>query len=289
MVKISRFEMGEKGMKTYLRYSLHVCTMKYPFKTPEAVQNASKELQKRCKKYEIENAGGVLLIPTDVEEYSLVLEFRKKYAPYTEKFLMYERVYTKKEMDSAEYYLLRCNSVIANDYKPQETFTTCCEYSNFYNEQIGNYKIKTGDMKSKVIAFTYDYRFIVANAVKAAWEEQGMTNVEYIPVYGKKNMEVAAYQIACKQQMKPLAELNGWSVYYECEHCHKIYWNPIHEVPHSFYIPLSWKEQLADLNATYEMFTNVGSRYYVISRRLYNELVLLGARKLKCEPVTFIE
>lgn len=92
-----------------------------------------------------------------------------------------------------------------------------------------------------------------------------------------------------KKLLDPLSKINGWSISRECLKCHKKYWEPIHKVVHPFYIPLSWKDTLNDFNSTDEIFTEVGSRYYVISKKFYNILVESGAKKLKCQPISFID
>lgn len=276
-------------MKTLLRYSLGVIGREYPYVVPREIQKVSETLLCKMTKYLLYKDDDIVLVPVDSIDYEEIMEYKEKYTPYTSNLIMYQNKFSKKEMISADFYLLQCGSLIENFYNVEGTFRTCCEKSNLYNEQIGCYKIKESGMKNSVIKFTYDYRFIISKKVKGEFELQGITNGVYIPVYGKRTGQIIAYQLECKRVMSPLSNLNHWSINRECQHCHKKYWEPIHQVPHAFYIPLAYKESLEDINATTEMFTNVGSRYYVISKRIYNILKDLGAKKLLCEPIVFVE
>ena len=274
-------------MKTYLRCSMHVGAMEYPFKAPEYVQREADALKERCRQYELKNANDIFLIPIDTEEYSDVLAFYERYKEYATGNLFYEHKFTKSEMEKAEYYFLKCGTLVETLYEENEIYTHCCNGSNIREKQIGFYKMKKSSMGKRVIACSYDYCDIVSKEVKEAFEKEQLTNLKMLPVYDKQEKEILAYQLDAESTLPPLAEINNWIEYRRCPQCNKIVWKGIHILNHPLYMPLEWKEELKDINCTLEIFPS-GGRYYIISKKTYNILQDLGAKKLMCEPIVFI-
>lgn len=142
-------------------------------------------------------------------------------------------------------------------------------------------------MKNKVISFSSAYRFIVTPEVKERIEQSDLHNFEFFPVLAKTKGDILAWQIEAKELLPPLKEINGWRVYRKCPFCRKQNYDPIQVYSHPLYMPTSMKEQLNDINATQETFTEIQSRYIIISKRVYNLLKEMGAKNLNCQPVIF--
>lgn len=275
-------------MQTYLRNSLFVRSKEFPYKAPEYVQKAAGELRNECRKYEMK-CGDMFLLPIDSEEYQKVLAFAEEYKEYWGGQMFYEHRFTKRELDEAEYLLLKCSAApIEPIIKEQEAYSRCCCKSNMRGEQLKCYTLRKGAMKNKILAHTYDYRWIFSVEAKEAMECAGFTNIKFLPVYNTSRKELLAYQLKEDNLLPELAEINGWKIYEKCPNCNRTDWDGIQTVPHPFYMPKEWKEQLQDFNFTAERFA-VGSRYCIISRRVYQLLLQLGAKKMSCEPIVFLQ
>lgn len=276
-------------MKTYLRCSIHVSTMEYPFKAPEYVQEAASELEAKCEQYKLKNSNCIYLIPVDTDEYKEVLQFAKEYKEFFHNNLFYQHDYTKKEMNEADYYLLKClGTEVELIYEENEVYTHCCENSRFRKEQIGYYKMKKSSMKNKIIALSYDGRYIISKELKEAFEKAKLTNLKLLPVYDTKGNEIIAYQMEGIGQLPSLEKINNWVVYGECLNCNMKRFYGVHTINHPFYLPKEWEPNLNDLNVTSEVFSASYSRYYIISKKMFEILVSMGAKKLACEPITML-
>lgn len=275
-------------MKTYLRCPIHVSTMEYPFKAPEHVQKAADELKERCEQYR-KNTDINYLIPIDSKEYEEVLAFAKEYKSFFHSNLFYQHKFTKKEMNEANYYLLECSGTqVELLYEENEIYAHCCKDSHCRKKQIGNYRIKKSSIKNRVITMSYDGRYIISKELKEVFEKEQLTNLKLLPVYDIKGIEIVAYQMEAANTLPPLAEINGWNVYKECGYCKEKRWHGIYGIAHPFYIPIDWDKELGDINMTSEVFSDSDSRYYIISKKMYEILLSMQAKKLACEPIILI-
>lgn len=132
---------------------------------------------------------------------------------------------------------------------------------------------------------SYDGRYIISKELKEVFEKEQLTNLKLLPVYDIKGIEIVAYQMEAVNTLPPLAEINGWNVYKECENCKEKRWHGIYGIAHPFYIPIGWDKELGDINMTSEVFSDSYSRYYIISKKMYEILLSMQAKKLACEPI----
>ncbi len=276
-------------MKTYLRCPIHVSTMEYPFRAPEHVQKAANILKEKCEQYRVKNADNIYMIPIDTKEYEEVLEFAQEYKSFFYSNLMYQHKFTKKEMNEANYYLLECSGgQVELLYEENVVYEHCCVNARCRKTQIGNYRIRKSSIKNRVIAMSYDGRYVISKELKEAFEKEQLTNIKLLPVYDIKGIEILAYQMEAVNTLPSLAELNGWNVYKECEYCKMKRWHGIYNINHPFYIPRSWEENLEDINMTEEVFSDSYNRYYIISKKMYEIMLDMNAKKLSCEPLMMI-
>ena len=275
-------------MKTYLRYSMNVRSRQYPYKAPEHIEEIAEELRKKYKIYEIKTKSDIFLIPVDSQEYAMIFEYEKKFGEYSRSLMFYENEFTKSEIKEAQYYLLKCTSapveVVCDEFK---TYKRCCENSMQRGEQIGYYQMAKKGMSNKKVAFSYDYRFMLSVEAKEAIQLEKSTNFKVMPVYDRKGNEVIAYQLCADTLLPDLSQINHWKIEKQCPSCSSVEWKGIHQVPHPFYIPKEWEKELLDFNYTSEKFS-LGSRYCIISKKVYQLLLHLGAKKISCEPVIFV-
>lgn len=275
-------------MRTYLRYSISVQAKQFPYKAPLEIETISDGLYNRCEKYSVSKMGKIVLIPIDIPEYNVIMNFKETYSEYTSDVIIYEHKFTKKEMDSAEYYLLKSTSLILPKESSPDMFSRCCEKRTLVGDQKGSFIIGKNDMANKVISFTSPYRFFVSKEFKEAVEKLQYTNFDFINVYSAKMKEILAYQLEAKILLPTLEDYNHWGIYKECPYCHRKIHNGIYKNPSPFSIPLSYKDNLKDINATSEVFSEIQAHHYIISRRVYELLLSMGAKKLACEPIIFI-
>lgn len=268
-------------MKTYLRYAISVNK-----KAPEYIKATSEEVYEICRQYLIDKATDVFLMPIDAPEYPLVMEFIERYKEYVYKNVFYEHKFTKKEIDEAEYYRLATKSIVCVTASTEFNLY-CCDKKSFLWTIANNFKIGYNDMKNKVISYSSSYHFIITTEVKERLERSDLQNFEFFPVLSKTNNDILAWQIEAKELLPPLKEINGWRVDKKCPYCGKQNYDPIHVYAHPLYVPTSMKEQLKDINATQETFTELQSRYIIISKRVYNLLKEMGAKNLNCKPIVF--
>ena len=108
-----------------------------------------------------------------------------------------------------------------------------------------------------------------------------------MPVYDRKEKEVIAYQLCADALLPELSQVNHWEIEIQCPNCSSTEWRGIHHAPHPFYIPKEWEKELLDFNYTSEKFS-LGSRYCIISKKVYQLLLHLGTKKVLCEPIVFV-
>lgn len=276
-------------MKTYLRYSLSITPIPFSSEViPEELIKKAYELYKRCEPYSINENIKLVLVPIDSHEYFDIIKLREQYPKY-KSFCIYKHKYTKKEMDDAEYYCLKVNSFLPTESQDiQSMYCFCCNKGKIINEQIGNVKLNVRDIEKKGISFTGSYRYLVTIAIKEALVKKNIGNIKFIPSYNKTGKNIVAYQIEAQDLLPPLVQYNNWGIYKKCDFCGKLVYNPQHQNIVPFSIPIYYKDKLQDFNATCEQFTQSSSRYYIISKKLYDVLLSCGAKKLDCEPVLFV-
>lgn len=250
------------------------------------LRKACNEYFKKCKKYSIDDEMRLVRLPINSQEYTILQEFLKKYDGIVRKICMYDIEYTKKEKEIAEFYLLKCKSIVIPD-SIADIDGYCCSEKTIKNLRFYDYTIKESDMKNRSIAFTSNYRFLVSPMIKEECERQKISNIVFEPVYTRKK-KLVAYFIESEDHMSELSSVNNWPLTVKCNKCNKILYDGTHTVPHPFLIPLNEKQELKDFNSTQEQFTELRARNYVISKKLYQILLNSGAKNLICQPIQFI-
>ena len=273
-------------MKTYLRWSIFVLSKTYPYKAPEHIQKEADELKKCMSEYYAKDEN--YYIPIDTEAYSQIMRFIEKNDEYISKTYFYVNEYTKQEMVEAEYFNLKCTTLIENDYNYLTAFEYPCEHCKIQGKQLENYTVKKNGLGNRLMAFSYDYRFIISTALKEKLESENISNARFIPVYDKRHTGIEGYQFDAEQPLKSLSKKNGWEPYFTCQHCNRSQYSGVQHTPHPFYIPKEWKSELKDVNATSDVFTETNANYIIISRKVYDILKEMGTKKLDCEPVVFV-
>ena len=275
-------------MKTYLKVMVHVSTLTPPFKAPIHVRNELELLEEKLVNYSVKDQSNTYMIPIDTDEYAQVLSFKEKFEEYFRGIMAYYHFFTKQELSEAEYFLLKCTTLIENNYNFLSAFEYPCEHCKIFGKQLENYTVKKNGLGNRLMAFSYDYRFIISTALKEKLESKNITNAKFIPVYDKRHTGIEGYQFDAEQPLKSLSKINGWEPYFTCQHCNRSQYRGVQHTPHPFYIPKEWKSELKDVNATSDVFTELDSNYIIISRKVYDILKEMGTKKLDCEPVVFV-
>lgn len=276
-------------MKTYLRYS--ISPTKNPrtnIEIPEGAKQEAAQLFEQCRQYCINEQLKLVLVPIDTKYYEDIMVYINRYYEWASGLIMYEHKFKKKEMETAEFFLLKSTSLICPEESNSQMFSRCCEINKLCGNQEGYFRIKKRDMEKRNITFTSAYKYFVSKETQKKLILENVSNIEYLPVYNMKNDEILAYQIEAKKLISPIAECNGWEVYKSCSSCGKVIYNPIHQYAHPFYLPKAFKDNLEDFNATSEVFTEICARYYIISKRMHELLFQTDSKSLKCEPIIFV-
>lgn len=276
-------------MKTFLRYAIIPIqnSRSNDSKISLQVTREANALFEQCKKYSINEDSKLVLVPIDTKEYSDIMEYINRYTEWSSG-LIYEHKYTKKEINDAEFLLLQSTSMICPQKSSEKMFSKCCDKGVLFGSQEDFFQMKESDIRKKIITGTNAYRYFISMETKEKIISENISNIRFMSVYDIKNGSTLAYQIETVKFLPPLAECNEWRVYKKCEYCGKIIYDVLHKYTHPLYLPKSIKNSLYDFNSTSEIFTEIGARYYVISKRMYEILLDMGAKGLKCEPIIFI-
>jgi len=273
-------------MILFSRLSIKPSSEEYPFRAPECVENEAKDLFQKLSKYCIHEEMMLLLLPVESEDYKKVKTFISKYPQYFDSFLeLYERKYSKSEIEKAEYFVLRVENLVYIS-SIDDVYEYCCKNRCFVVNQKTNFRIETKSMKNKDIGFTTNYRFVVSERMKNIIEENEITNVKFIPVYQTKKDIIVAYQIEPDELMPELSNINNWNVYLNCDISGEKVYDPNNM--NQFTVRKELVNRLHDFNATKEIFTELGAHNYIISRKMFDLIKRQNIKSLKCEPIKII-
>ncbi|NLZ45959.1 MAG: hypothetical protein GX896_04625 [Clostridiales bacterium] len=266
-------------MITYLRYAISPTKNPRTNKEiPEIVKREAEKLFNQCRKYCINEKLKLVLMPIDTKDYKDVMSYINQYSEWASGLIMYEHKFNKKEMEEAKFLLLKSTSLICPEKGTSQMFSRCCDSNKLIGNQEGFFKIRKNDMEKKMITGTSAYRYFISKEIKEKLISDNISNIKFLPVYNMNNDEVLAYQIEAKKLMPLLAEYNKWRVYKGCLKCGKLVYNPIQDYAHPLIIPKEFKAYLSDFNATFEVFTEICSRYYIISKKFIHYCLKQGQK-----------
>lgn len=273
-------------MKILSRISIKPSVDEYPYKAPDKVLREAKALLVQVSQYCIQEELMLLLIPIDTEEYKWVKAFIAKNEQYfTSHMELFERKFSKGEINTAEFLILRVANIVYSSSE-NDNFDYCCEDRCFRIGMNSNMRIESKSMKNKDLGFATNYRFVISERMKELLENNQIDNIEYIPVFQKKQNIIVAYQIEPKVVLPPLAKANEWKHYKSCEKSGQHIYDSNYK--NQLIIPKEIAKNLMNFNASIELFTELGTREYIISNKIYAILKDAGVRALICEPVRII-
>ena len=274
-------------MKTYFKISLVPLAKEYPFKVPADVKRKAKDLCNKLSKYLIVEDLNMLYLPMESAEYSEVMAFVNEHCEYFYGTLgFYERKYSKHEMENAEYFTLKIANLVYSSNE-SNNFEYCCNEKCFAVGTNNNMRLEARSMKNKDLGFTSDYRFVISENLKTIIENSNISNMIFIPAFHEKKDIIVAYQIEPIELMANIAELNDWIIYRSCANSGKTIYdsNYVNQLAINKAIAM----KMHDFNATSELFTELGTHEYIISKKLYLILKACGIKSLKCEPIRIVE
>ena len=147
-------------------------------KIPEEIEKQAEDFVSKYEKYCISHNMKLFEVSMDSIMYKEFKQFHQKYPEYfVDEFETYERRFTKKEMENADFYELEiANIVYVHD--DCEEFAMCCENRCFVVSQIEDVFIEPQSFKNKHLGFTTSYRFAISPELKKRCEEEDMLLVK---------------------------------------------------------------------------------------------------------------
>lgn len=276
-------------MITTRRISIKPSTKEYPYKAPEKVILHAKELAEKYHKYSIDDQMMLMLVPIESEAYKEIDNLISLYPEYFKGLKgRFERKYSKEEILSAKAFRMEVESIFNGYCDDTKYHTYSCEKCKFYDEQFKDYEIPPKEWKNRDLSFSDYYTFYVSPNLKKEIERIEATNVKFRPAWSRKDkVTPIAYQIEVCKYLPPLSMYNSWEICKTCSNCSKLIYDPNYKNP--IYMPNDILENLKDFNATSEVFTELSSREYIVSRRIYELFKKYGVKKMNFEPVFAFE
>jgi len=274
-------------MKILMRTSLYPASTEYPYTAPDDVILQAKNLYVKYMRYGIDQDMLLLSIPIDDIAFDEISQFKTMNKEFYEKDLrLFERSYTKREMDEGEYYRLKIQNIVYVVENPK-VFNFCCGEESFYVEQEQDMEIEPKSFSNKHLGFTTNYRFVVSQKLKECLEDNHITNIDFRPVWTKRDkIKPTAFQIESKKLLPNLAELNGWETYLDCKTRNLSVYNS--NYPKSIRVTKGIAEKMYDFNSSAERFTEMGAREYIISKKFLDILKEMNIKRLRCEPIDIV-
>lgn len=161
-----------------------------------------------------------------------------------------------------------------DDWEDKDTHTVLCEECH-KEIQHADYRMPRSSAK-KPTAILHSLEFGVSPELqKELIDRFDITEADFRPIRTKKG-EIIYYQITPQHVMRPLFEVNCWTVLNTCSQCGNVrYDDPRRENDNGeryYYITQEALDDMHDLNMTFEHFHRDYPRF-VISRRLYDFLI----------------
>lgn len=264
-----------------------ICPMadEYPYKAPEFVEQEAEIVLNKHRQYCIHDGMKLMLVPTQSEAYEDIKELIRKYPEfYQERKELFERKYTKLEMDKAKAFRMKIEAIFCG-YDDEDIYHSySCDICKFYNKQIKDYEIPPKEWRNRDLVFSTYSTFYLAEGLKKEIEKLNATNVWFRPGWSRKDKSIpVAYQIEVNEYLPKLKELNHWQTYKICSECGKEVLESNFKDP--IYVTKDILDSLKDFNATQETFTEISAREYIVSRRIFELFKNYGVKKMRFEPV----
>ncbi|NTW95491.1 MAG: hypothetical protein HGB31_02595 [Erysipelotrichaceae bacterium] len=256
---------------------------------PEQVLADAKEIYAKMGKYAIEESMLLVRVPLDSAEYQMLLKYEAKYQEYyhdKKRIYQLENEYTQQECDEAEYLILFVGNLTYPVYDGR--FEFCCDkkcYSHSF-KYIVPYRIESKSLGNKHLGNMTDDGYVVSLALKNELEKHNLTNLVFIPALKGKGDEIIGYRLETKHLLSPLEYFDQSKILIKCQTTGiPVYTN---KMKGSLEIKRSIAQGMVDFNATNELITSTGRRYYIISQRMYRIMKQFTIRSFECEPIKII-
>lgn len=272
-------------MRVYSRFSLLI----HSTYRPENIVKEINELVFEFKSYVINSDMKLFKIPIDNPAYFKLMSFVEENKYYYHNFYQqYEKSFTKKEIDSADFYAITSGFMLCG-YDGEciwDYFHRCCGNGEFATVQYKDYEMPPKDILRKQLFEMDIYRTGVSTEVKNEFDSIKFTGIDFRPIWSRKdNNEPAGFQLKART-LPPLSQWNKWNIYKTCPHCGKIIYD--FNLPDQLTIPRSISNNLTDFSETFEEFTELCFRILLVSRNVYNQLKNMGVKRLHVEPIRII-
>lgn len=190
-------------------------------KVPDEAKAELEILYRKCEAYCINSMMRIILLPIDSVLYDEVISYIIRYKEWADRLVMYEHKFTKKEIQSSEFFLLASKSLVCIKGSSRDCFASCCSKGSLLGNQKDYFKVSRADLKNKLFTSTNACRYIITQSIKEQLNQQCFTNIQFLPVYDDRTDEIVAYQVEPNEVMSSISKLNDWRVYKECPNCGK--------------------------------------------------------------------
>jgi hypothetical protein len=275
-------------MKTFIRKSL---TPPGPISSlPDNMIDDAKALYAKIGKYAVLESHFLVRVPIDSVEYQMILEYESRYPEYFENkhyFHLIEKEFTELECNDAQFLILR----VGNLTYPVEdgNLEFCCTkrcYMHGYKYSVP-YRIEERSFGKKHLGNMTDGGFVVSLELKTELEKHNLSNLQFIPTYMEKQDKIVGYRLETKHLLPNLMYFDPTMVWKKCQTSGiPVYTS---EIKKQLEITQSVVHTMNDFNATQELITEMGIRYYIISQNMYRILKQFTIRSFKCEPIKIID
>ena len=257
---------------------------------PDQLTADAKALFAKLGKYAIDESMLLVRVPMDSQEYQMILEYESHYPTFFDGksgYSQVDNVFTEKECDEAEYLILWVgNLTYEAGYNPVRY---CCEERCFvYGYELDKpYRIEEKSLGKKHLGNMTGGGYVVSIEMKNELEKHDLTNLQFIPALKEHRDEVVGFYLEAPKLLPKLDYFDESKILITCkttgEH---VYTN---EIIGQIEISRQIADQMDDFNATSELKTQSGTRYYIISQKMYRIMKQFTIRNFRCEPIKIID
>jgi len=275
-------------MRTYIKIFLGPSGPKNLW--PDQLSADAKALFAKLGKYAIDESMLLVRVPLDSKEYQMILEFEFHYPEFIDgksRFSLVDSEFTEEERENAEYLILWVgNLTYEAGYNPVRR---CCEERCFvYGYELDKpYRIEEKSLGKKHLGNMTGGGYVVSLEMKNELEKHNLTNLQFIPALKEHRDEVVGYYLEAPKLLPKLDYFDETKILITCkttgEH---VYTN---EIIGQIEISRQIAYQMDDFNATSELITQSGTRYYIISQKMYRIMKQFTIRSFKCEPIKIVD
>lgn len=196
------------------------------FYTLKGDKDSIKEIIYRISPFAAEKGFNFLEIYTDDNYYNEFLEKCKK-ENINLVFERFEMEYTKKELESAKYLVLKMRtycSDFSKEYGTEFSYKDRCECCGSGKKQISDLYIDKTKMVNKDISIIYDYKTVISKRMHEILLYNGITGVRFGKVSHKNNKmksEPKLFQLFPSNILPPMNKKTIFHKEKFCEYCKK--------------------------------------------------------------------